>query len=581
MTNHHELERMIRESQQTTTPEFDHRILADASDLLSHDHRLTSTTTDGSATIPPHSHLWRRVVPSVTVLCGLALILVWWFSRPTDSWAQVVEAVRDKPWIHLVLKIPDGEKFEQWYSMPHQISASHAPSYTDFFDFRTGRSEYYSPEKGHITRFLADSKSSNRKNFEDFSLLFQELTKGEEQLSFADAFLDDPDIKSVEQSRREIKDQKGRWYEYELRFQQDEPQADSLTIRVDSESMLPQTMTMNISDEGEAKSMTFLFDFPDTGPQDIYALGVPRDKEIVDISPQQLTGRRKEIVDAIRAAAEGFDDYRALMISSKPDLPWHIGTPYLVWRQGNKSRSETGCIDPDNPPPKVEPGKQTDHLTWWKNRCRKLWFLSGQIFDGETLFDAQYVTPESEYRQQEHPYVFRPDEWVVTGWKEHSWTIEWPARTAPIVWAYPKSIEGMLESPLYEIEIVPEPRDDAPKAVRLKAVSTPEGENRTDESEYLLDPEKGYALLHSRTASFTLDGDDKVLSSEFEQTCNEWKQSPKGYWYPTLILSESSFLQDGEQIHQPSRVHYYLDFDVPMPDTLFGPREREGDLFSE
>ncbi|MCA9109428.1 MAG: hypothetical protein KDA52_05750 [Planctomycetaceae bacterium] len=579
MSKSSETEQWIRSLQLTTDTEFDERLLAEATARRSNKAASSPNPLAKTANTSHHRGLLSRVIPPVTILGGLLLITLWWVTRPTDTWAQVVDAVQQRPWVHLFGDQPGDGKVEQWFGMHNQISAYQSSGYSRFSDLKKGVTESYSMATHRIIRNEHGERSSDQESFNAFTRLFEELFQGQEHLSIAMKFADDPNIEKVDQSRREINDATGHWYEYSLVIKQHGPKPHTMTVRVDADTLLPQTMT--VVDGDHDSSMTVRFDFPKTGPEDIYALGVPRDAEIFDHTPHELAGERKVIVDAIRAAAEGFDDYRALAIMSEPDLPWYVGTPAVIWKKGRKSRFELGNIDPDTPPPTDEPSEGTDQLTWWKNRCRSLWFMPSQIFDGTDLYDVQFVTPENEYIQLDHPHVRRPKEWAVVGWQRSSFHQDWPAPTAPIVWTYPQDIEDTLKSPLYEIEIVPEPTDEAPHAILVKAVSAPEGQNRIDEWSYLFDPDKGYALLHSQIATYTLDNGQKTLSSGVVQTHKDWQMSPKGYWFPTLVETESSYMKDGQQVSQPSRVRYYLDFDAPMPDTLFEPRERESAVLPE
>ncbi|MCA9076176.1 MAG: hypothetical protein KDA93_14195 [Planctomycetaceae bacterium] len=572
MSHEQDLEQQLREISLTTDRSLDERIVDDAIACMSRKQASSQSPSLQAIDTPLDRRLLGRVIPSVTILGGLLLVLVWWVPRPTDTWAQVVEAVQQRPWVHLTGEQPGDGVFDQWYGMHDQISAYQSSGYSRFSNLKQCVTESYSVDNQKIIRNEQGERSSDQVSYDSFTLFFEELFQGKKDLSIAMAFTSDPDVPKVDQSRREINDATGHWYEYSLVIRQQGPKPHTMKVRVDADTLLPQTMT--VVDGDHDASMTVRFDFPETGPQDIYALGVPRDTEIVDHSPHELAGDRKQLADAIRQAAEGFDDYRALAILSDPDLPWHVGTPMLVWRRGNQSRTEIGSIDPDAPLPTDIPGDDADQVGWWKERCNSLWFMPVQVFDGDKTFSAQFVSPESEHRHLEHPHVRRRQDWAVTGWREESFRSEWPARTAPIVWTYSQNIEGRLESPLYKIEVIDEPTDSAPQAIRIKAVSAPDGLNRADEWNYLLDPDKGYALLHSTTASYTIEAGEKTLNSSDEQTFDDWKQSPRGYWYPTLYTSKSSYMQNGEQVRNTARVRYDLDFDVEMPDTLFEPRER-------
>ncbi len=54
----------------------------------------------------------------------------------------------------------------------------------------------------------------------------------------------------------------------------------TVTFIVDSQTHLPRSMIGRFT--GEPQSMNFEFDYPATGPADIYALGVPKNAKLID-----------------------------------------------------------------------------------------------------------------------------------------------------------------------------------------------------------------------------------------------------------------------------------------------------------
>ena len=53
-------------------------------------------------------------------------------------------------------------------------------------------------------------------------------------------------------------------------------------------------------------TMQFIFSYPEKGPVDVYALGVPRDAKLVDLVPPADLAR---VIDGIKASAERFGPY--------------------------------------------------------------------------------------------------------------------------------------------------------------------------------------------------------------------------------------------------------------------------------
>ena len=587
MLSEQEVEQLIRTSHLTTTPELDERILAAASRRPRDETAVASSPLDNNARSNGGQSRSRMLV-SLVGAAGLLLAMgIWWIARPADIWAQVVQEVRDKPWIHLVGKNPDGDDIEQWFSTRHQISAHRSPQHVSFNDYRAGLTESYDRSSQQVVRSVVDAQSSGRRSFDAFTELFRELFRGAETLDSEKVFGHIADVDGIEQSRREIKDKDGHSYEYRLTLKVGDQQPGSMTIRVDAASLLPRTMTA--VDHENSSVVTFRFEYPESGPKDIYELGVPQDAKVVDHAPQTLNGDAKEIVDGVRAAAEGFDDFRVIQVLSKPNLPWHVGTPMLVWRSGNRSRLEVGYVDPDNPPSSESPDASVDPKQWWKDRCQQLWFAPVAVSDGDTLFQNHFMPDGVKSAKiDNHPTMRSPAKWGKTDWKSRPEPRDWPARTTPIVFAYPRNLVGSFASPLYHTEIISKPAEAPPGTLLVKVTSTsgrvsPDASESPDELpstrnqvEYLVDPARSFVVLRESTSTFIEENGEQIIQSESRREMEGFKQSPKGFWYPTVIQDAQTFPQNGRLATMTTVSRFYFDFDVEMSADLFRPRERQG-----
>ena len=124
MTTDHEIEEALQKLRFTTSPTQDKRILADALTTVV-EKSETGTINEVSMHSPnrqavPHpkskgrtllkrTRNTRRLIASAVVTMVILIGVLLWFGRPSDTWADVVEAVRAKPWIYVTAKTPDGK----------------------------------------------------------------------------------------------------------------------------------------------------------------------------------------------------------------------------------------------------------------------------------------------------------------------------------------------------------------------------------------------------------------------------------------------------------------------------------------
>ena len=100
------------------------------------------------------------------------------------------------------------------------------------------------------------------------------------------------------------------------------------TLRVDPETKLPVSLAL-ASPTNPKGPLTWLFDYPEHGPVDIYALGVPRETKIDDRMP---SNDALEVLRAMVSSREEIGDFRLLVgeYSSYGDRG------AVVWRKGDR-----------------------------------------------------------------------------------------------------------------------------------------------------------------------------------------------------------------------------------------------------
>src|SRR5262249_47463011 len=154
-----------------------------------------------------------------------------------------------------------------------------------------------------------------------------------------------------------------------------------LIFRVDPETKLPRSM--RVAGNEPKETVEFALDYPERGPADIYALGVPQKAKVVDRVPAADLTR---CLDGLQAGRQRFESYQALIVESlvQKDNTEQILMLTLVWRDGKRWRMERGVSKAGwgIAPPKEWPEQNADVTAWLKEYAASLRFVPWIVCDG-------------------------------------------------------------------------------------------------------------------------------------------------------------------------------------------------------
>jgi len=507
--------------------------------------------------------LRRSALAIAAVAAVLLVCLLPWLAGARTGWAAVVEAVQARPWIHATVTGPDGQTGEFWFSFVHAVSASRGDGVMGFCDHRVGIVHFYDSANKQLIR-SADVYGRNREGLQRFQGAFEAIFRGEEKL-------DSPLIAAnvVHEKRRRVSADGTTWIEYELLLEMAAKRA-RLVFRVDPGTRLPESMRLVVLDEGEAET-TFHFDYPEEGPADVYALGVPRDAELVDRVPK---GDLTRLLRGVKASRERFPtSYYAIVINSpmpsdNPMRAYHSFTHF--WRKANKWRLEW-CF-PDGSKgreallrmhQRIREAKLPapgDDLTAW----RKTWLVDfkfgpAAVCDGETIYrnTSSLFEPTWEVFQK------------VNSQTAGSYLPLVPSECVPERVAYP----GLLApSEQFAVELTEAPDEGPPGTVLYEVRPTVENAGGLEMKlvRYWIDPAR--SCVNLRYEQEGADGERSIYVKEGLQ------QTPNGLWYPTVVRWKNHGMEQEDGEGRADAVWYlYVDFDAELPDSLFQPADRPAD----
>ena len=262
---------------------------------------------------------------AASVLMAVTLVML----GGRDAWAQVVKTVQSKPWVRCTLQVPVGAPLppdfqppEGWFSAKNKIGARRFMKAAQFVDFARQEAREYDPKENSLS--IASVGENENKDFGLIAMLLRLVSEGA-----PDFKLTETPIELVERAQRDVREGDRRWIEFtfKLRDSRRTPKDYSVTVRVDPQSRLPIDMVSTEKFTPDDKSVrTYVFDYPLSGPADIYALGVPRDAIIVDRRRPKRSGEKeiKELLAAYaKARQKSMPPYTAVvLVSGRPDFPF-------------------------------------------------------------------------------------------------------------------------------------------------------------------------------------------------------------------------------------------------------------------
>ena len=305
----------------------------------------------------------RLVVGSGLAAAGLAVVvLAIELSRPPNAWAQVAQALQERPWFHTRTLGLDGKEYhEAWFSPKRGITAARHGTDIEYHDHALRTFTKFVPAEGVVYR-LPENPDLMSQGLDFYRQLLD--PKGPTKSPI-------PGMELIAQNRRDVVEAGRSWTDIDLTLRVvagDREQR--MRFRVDPKTKLPHSLVFQTHEGPEGTS---LFDYPDRGPSDIYDLGAPRTAKIVDRTPGEDLDR---ILAGLKTGRVRFDDYRAIMdMGDGSNIK-------RAWRKGRKWRAEMLLSGA-----KKRPAFPRDAgAGWWKDHQGDYTFIVQAICDGEKVY---------------------------------------------------------------------------------------------------------------------------------------------------------------------------------------------------
>ena len=303
MTSLENIEKLIRNAEIDSNPDVNQAILED----LIKQFDVAEEEQKAPVTLPIKRKIIMKSLitkyAAAALIIAVVLVGIRQFGGSIDgskvAFGQIKQAVENVPWVHSVNNNSNCSD-EGWLSFVQQIEINKkADGKVTYTDYRKKVKYVYSPETETIT--LSDI--SNKK----FALGTTDL------FSLIEAYLDKERARGAKLIR-----QNGLYHDLPAEIltitRSENNWTEEIKIFLNTESYLPLAVEVESGDlNGESSYVGHVtFDYPENGPQDIYALGVPQSARIINLLPEP------EALEVLHAYQEYRDKapsrYAAVMI---------------------------------------------------------------------------------------------------------------------------------------------------------------------------------------------------------------------------------------------------------------------------
>jgi len=525
------IEKLIKNTKIDTNPKVDELVLDDTIKAFE------KSKNKKSATYQPNI---RRIIMkrSITKLAAAAVIIIAviiginQFSGSIDgvsvAFGQIKQAVEKVPWVHSVNKNSNLSD-EGWLSFIQQIEINKkANGKITYEDYGNKIKYVYSPEIETIT--LSDISQKK------FALGTTDL------FSFIEAYLDKEQARGAKLTRKN-----GLYNEVPVKIleitRSENNWTEEIKIFINTENNLPLAVEVKSGDRDRESGYegNITFDYPENGPQDIYALDVPRSAKIIDLLPEP------DALEVLRTYQEYRNDapskYASVVIFDTEEsvrVEKNVfGLATIIYRDGQRQYGQEYKIFGTSDEYADELGDTFESAMNW---CKQSNLTKLNVID---LFTGVYHY-QTKYNADDNKWNLQPRE----DWADHLGNYLEVLRQK----GWPDIIPKAKNSPPHEIRIIENNyakkygliciellRQGANYAGRIKAMPP-------IRELYYLNPQKDYICqrhehyrrrnAHWQKDKSWLDGiDPNNIRPDTTSTTQvtEYSQTDSGKWYPKAI----------------------------------------------
>jgi len=500
-------------------------------------------------------------------------------ASPAFGIDDVTSAMQKAEWVHFTMTLVElsgqtdvspmsiGEGWESWQSTHPLLSIEkHSDGKIYFTEIDIARTFRYDPETNIIT-VVYKQPSTSQETYTSISDMctkkFDDLKKKFDKVKYEKGVFEGRPVTTIS---------------IDVDYTSEGGLHTIISIIVDPETYLPIKMSLQQTSlkKNLTVKMSGIFDYPNTGPKDIYEAGAPRDAQIIRI--ETVDDRdNPELIEVLKpyntARENSVSDYILITTYERKSS---VRTIVVTYNQGRKQRGEyhpvwESVVSNDDKIAYMKAlGDSFESLLRWS---QDYGHSKGKNF-GIHIYDGEYY-----YRFEKNPL----DKWTVDG-KKH-----WPDyNPVPLEdlsdWGWPdipprnnvKQIENdySKQNGLIAFEMILEPNISNGKLFRAaqKAI-------------YYLDPSRDYMCVRKEEFHRMIRNSIEIKAVDFDlneipdelssiRFVSEFGLAENGQWYPKKIEnhSKSLDLNGNEKPLSLSHIYtLYLKTNPLFPEGIFDP----------
>jgi hypothetical protein len=319
-----------------------------------------------------------------------------------------------------------------------------------------------------------------------------------------------------------------------------ETMSGSARITLQDNGNLPVFGVVQFSRDGLSQTIETTWEYPQTGPADIFALGVSKDTTLIDRIP---TPAVKQLVADVYKGRLQFDDYRAVVFATDSERLNDVGT-YRVSLVSKKANRLVLLRNADRLVA-LEGQSQKEVAAQILADPKMIKWVPASLIDGGTHYFFRDDTAGGFYTTRSSDVA-------------EGFTIPGAERVPHLVGRPPTGIGLPTMGATLELSADGIPSDcvllRTNQTIKNESLQNPVQQFR--DAEYWISRTKDFLVL--RTQHRWEDGSTSVL------TLGDLVQSPSGYWYPQSVSRSRVDSSD-----RPVVQSYHVDFTAPLSDAMF------------
>jgi len=515
------------------------------------------------------ARIWRQIMKSrltrpfaaAIIIIGV-MIAISYFGGSSEfnqaAWGQMLESMKKTPWVHASKKIEPPvfyDAIERWTCFDPSIKIyRYSDGKITYSDYSKGEGYYYKPEDKTITISPITEKYNvpgPKSPFEIVTEFFQ---------------MTDELGAEIWHKYSRVNGQQAEIIESEYVTSLGE--CHTRMMRDVKQNLLRSSQTtILIADTNEQVITTATYDYPESGPRDIYEAGAPRDAEVIDL---RIADDAQNLLNEVqRRYDRGYGDCIAMVLQSwvREDLtqePWNI----IMFRQsGQRYRMDLYFASDIKRFENLHDQIKDDWPDLTIEQVKS--YERNEATERQSVYDGTYTT--NRFRNS------RDD--VTSNRHKGMMPLHYGDSINSLSWFEPP-IHGSSK-PVFKVECELLESDNEHKGLiglritklptalsRMMAQSSKDDFTRNDPvwtnsnfSLYWLDPSRDYLVIeHIEQKS-----DSKTINLILET-----KQTPSGQYYPNHIRHEFTHtLPGGQQRVNRIDKRIVLDTDPVFPEGIF------------